>query len=310
MFSYLYKIKVICKCFFESCHMFKLQSLEKQQKIVWLFAKYLFYRVQDAMILRSAAALSYTTLLAVVPFIAVVLAVFTFFPMFADMRSQVQEILIQYVMPDMIQNVQNYVNEFIGAAGKLTTIGLCGIALTAVFMLSTIEDSFNFIFQIRRGRKLTTKIYGYAFIIIVCPLLIGSALYLKGYLFTIRYLNPENIIGYNWFAAYILPHLPTLLCLMFAYVLVPNKKVRYKSALYGALFASVAMFILRIGFGYFLALNVTYKTIYGALAAVPVLLVWMYLWWTVVLSGAILTAALEEFKGKKKMWHKQKNHQL
>ena len=284
--------------------MFKSEFMQKQRKIVWLFAKYLFYRVQDAMILRSAAALSYTTLLAVVPFIAVVLAVFAFFPMFADMRAQVQELLIRYVMPDMIQNVQNYVTEFIGAAGKLTTIGLAGIALTAVFMLSTIEDSFNFIFQIRRGRKLTTKIYGYAFIILVCPLLIGSALYLKGYILTVRYLNPENIIGYNWFAAYILPHLPTLLCLMFAYVLVPNKKVRYKNAFYGALFASVAMFILRIGFGYFLELNVTYRTIYGALAAVPVLLIWMYLWWNVVLSGAILTAALEDFGHKKSLWRK------
>lgn len=284
--------------------MFKLQTFEKWKKIIWLFAKYLFNRVQNAMILRSAAALSYTTLLAVVPFMAVVLAVFAFFPMFADMRAQVQDMLIRYVMPDMLQNVQNYVTDFIGAAGKLTTIGLAGIALTAVFMLSTIEDSFNFIFQVRRGRKLTTKIYGYAFIIIVCPLLIGSALYLKGYLFTLRYLNPENIIGYNWFAEYILPHLPTLVCLMFAYVLVPNKKVRYKSAFYGALFASVAMFILRIGFGYFLALNVTYKTIYGALATVPILLVWMYLWWNVVLSGAILTAALEDFSHKRKLWQK------
>ena len=284
--------------------MFTAKFPEKQRKIVWLFAKYLFSRVQNAMILRSAAALSYTTLLAVVPFIAVVLAVFTFFPMFTDMRVQVQELLIRYVMPDMIQNVQLYITEFIGAAGKLTTFGLAGIALTAVFMLSTIEDSFNFIFQIKRKRRIMTKIYGYAFIIIVCPLLIGSALYLKGYLFTVRYLNPENIIGYNWFAAYILPHLPTLFCLMLAYVLVPNKKISCKNAFYGALFASVAMFVLRIGFGYFLALNVTYKTIYGALAAVPVLLVWMYLWWNVVLSGAILTAALEDFSHKKSIWRK------
>ena len=285
-----------------------LHIFEKQQKISWLYAKYLFTRVQDAMILRSAAALSYTTLLAVVPFIAVILAVFAFFPAFADMRAQVQEILIRYVMPDMIQNVQKYLTDFIGAAGKLTTIGLGGIVMTAVFMLSTIEDSFNFIFKVKKRRKLTTKLYGYAFIIIVCPLLIGSALYLKGYLFTLRYLNPENIIGYNWLATNILPHVPVFLCLMFSYVLIPNKKVRYKNAFYGALFSSIAMFILHFGFGCFLAMNVTYKTIYGALATVPVLLIWMYLWWTVVLSGAILTATLEEFKGKKNLWKLQKDN--
>lgn len=282
----------------------KISAIRKQNKIVFLFAKYLFSRVHDAMILRSAAALSYTTLLAVVPFIAVVLSVFALFPAFADIRAQVQETLIRYVMPDMIQNLQNYITEFIGAAGKLTTIGLGGIALTAIFMLSTIEDSFNFIFQIKRSRKITTKIYGYSFIILVCPLLIGSALYLKGYVFTLRYLNPENIIGYSWLAAYILPHVPTFLCLMFAYVLVPNKKIRHKNAFYGALMASFFMFILRIGFGYFLALNVTYRTIYGALAAIPILLIWMYLWWNIVLSGAILTAALEDFSHKKNLWHK------
>ena len=285
--------------------MLRLHVFEKQQKIIWLFAKYLFYRVQDAMILRSAAALSYTTLLAVVPFIAVVLAVFTFFPLFSDMRAQVQEFLIQNIMPSAIQNVQNYAAEFIGAAGKLTTIGVCGIALTAVFMLSTIENSFNFIFQVKRRRNLTRKIYSYAFIIIVCPLLLGSALYIKGYLLTLRYLNPEHLLGYN-FIAMILPHLLTILCLMLAYFLIPNKKVLRINAFWGALMAFVLMQILHFGFGYFLALNVTYKTIYGALAAVPVLLVWMYLWWTVVLSGAILTAALEEFKIKKKLWNTQK----
>lgn len=290
--------------------MFAMQELEKQRKIVWLFAKYLFYRVQDAMILRSAAALSYTTLLAVVPFIAVVLAVFTFFPLFADMRAQVQEFLIANIMPDTIQNVQKYAAEFIGAAGKLTTIGVCGIALTAIFMLSTIEDSFNFIFQVKRRRKLTRQISIYAFIIIVCPLLLGGALYLKGYLLTLRYLNPENLFGYNLFATFVLPYALTFLSLMFAYFLIPNTKVMRINAVWGALMASVLMEILHFGFGFFLELNVTYKTIYGALAAVPVLLVWMYLWWTVVLSGAILTAALEEFKSKKRLWQKQKNRQF
>ena len=290
--------------------MFIGQLFEKQHKILWLFAKYLFFRVQDAMILRSAAALSYTTLLAVVPFMAVVLAVFTFFPIFADMRASVQEFLIQNIMPATIQNVQKYAAEFIGAAGKLTTIGVCGIALTAMFMLSTIENSFNFIFQVKRRRKLARKATIYAFIIVVCPLLLGSALWLKGYLLTIKYLNPENLIGYNLLVTVVVPHLLTFGCLMSAYFLIPNKKVLPINAFCGALMAFVLMQILRCGFGYFLELNVTYRTIYGALAAVPVLLVWMYLWWTVVLSGAILTAALEEFKIKKKLWHKQKKRQF
>ena len=286
--------------------MLNTKNWNKSRKTIRLFAQYLFTRVQDAMILNSASALSYTTLLAVVPFIVIVLSVFTVFPVFADTRQQVQELIIQYLMPDTISNVQNYMNQFIGAAGKLTAFGILGIAVTAILMLSTIESSFNFIFQVRSSRKLTTKALSYAFIIIVCPLLLGGALYFKGYLLTLKYFNPEHLIGYNLLFTILLPHLLTFGFLMLCYVVIPNKKIRRRNALWGAIMAVILMQILRIGFGYFIELNVTYKTIYGALATIPVLLVWMYLWWTVVLSGAILTAALEEFRHKKKMWRNKK----
>lgn len=276
-------------------------------KNIRLFTKYLYARTQNAMVLRSASALSYTTLLAVVPFIVIFLSVFTVFPAFEDIKVQVQEVLLQYLMPDAMQNVQTYIGSFIGAAGKLTTLGALGIAVTAVLMLSTIESSFNFIFQVRTQRKIITKLRSYFFIIVICPLLLGAALYLKGYLLTLKYFNPENILGYQLFATLILPQLLTFGVLMLAYVVIPNKKVPAANAAWGALTSCLMMYILRVGFGYFLILNVTYRTIYGALATVPILLIWMYLWWTVVLSGAVFTASLNEFAGKKRLWHKQKN---
>lgn len=290
--------------------MLSKQSFEKQRKIIFIFAKYLFTRVQDAMILNSASALSYTTLLAVVPFMAIMLSVFTVFPIFADTRQQVQEIIIQYLLSDTISNVQNYINQFIKATGKLTTFGALGIAVTAIMMLSTIESSFNFIFQARRRRKLTTQALSYAFIIVVCPLLLGSALYLKGYILTLKYFNPEHLIGYNLLFTYLLPHLLTFGFLMLCYVVIPNKKIRKTNAFWGAVMAVVLMQILRTGFGYFIEFNVTYRTIYGTLAAIPVLLIWMYLWWTVVLSGAILTATLEEFRHKKRIWRQKKKKKV
>ena len=304
---YLYRFYLVCKLFFESCKMPGKKRMDKKRlKSAKLFVKYLFLRVQEAMILRSASALSYTTLLAVVPFLAIVMSVFTIFPTFAGIRQQVQELLIQYLMPDVMENVQHYMTVFIKATSKLTTLGAVGIAVTAVLMLSTIESSFNFIFQVKRHRKITTKIWSYFFIIVICPLLLGVALYLKGYLLTIKYLNGEHLMGFGMIFTIILPQLLTFGVLWLAYILVPNRKVHPINACWGALAACVMMFILRVGFGYFLVLNVTYKTIYGALATVPVLLVWMYLWWTVVLSGAILTAALAEFKNRRGVWYLQK----
>ena len=113
------------------------------------------------------------------------------------------------------------------------------------------------------------------------------------------------MVGFNLFT-FLLPHLLTFGFLMLCYVVIPSKKIRYYNAFWGAIAAFLMMSLLRIGFGYFLILNVTYKTLYGALATIPVLLIWMYLWWIVVLSGAILTAALEEFQHEKRIWYWRK----
>ncbi len=282
--------------------MFKEQKWEKFRKISKLFIKYLKKRINDAMVLQVASSLSYTSLIAVVPLIAIVLAIFTAFPVFEDVRSQVQDFIIQYFVPNIEQNIQNYLIEFVGAASKLTTLGVVGIAVTAILLLSTIENSFNFIFRVNKHRSITTKITLYWTIITLCPLLLGTAFSLKGYLLTIRYFSPENLIGYNLFTTIVLPNLLTLGALMFSYMAVPNKKVRFSSAFWGACMAFCLMLILRYGFGLFISLNVTYKTLYGTLAAIPIILVWMYSWWTVVLIGAIITSALEEFRGKKRLW--------
>ncbi len=276
-------------------------ELAKFRKTSYLLFKYLYRRMHEAMILRVASSLSYTTLIAVVPLLAIALAIFAAFPGFDDVRSQVQEFLIQYFVPNIEQNIQEYMTKFIGAAAKLTTAGVVGIAVTAILLLSTIENNFNFIFRVKRHRRIATKITLYWTIITLCPLLLGLAFSLKGYLLTLKYFHPEHLIGYNFFMTILVPNLITLGVLFLSYVTVPNKKINMKHAFVGACTALVFMICLRIGFGYFLALNVTYKTLYGALATVPIVLIWLYSWWTIVLFGAVLTATLDEFKVRKNL---------
>lgn len=277
-------------------------DIAKFTKLCHLFLKYLSIRTKDAMILRVAASLSYTTLIAVVPLIAIALSIFAAFPVFENVRAQVQDSLIQYFVPDIEQNIQNYIMQFVNASSKLTTIGVLGIAITAILLLSTIENSFNFIFKVKKHRRLATKITLYWTIITLCPLLVGTALSLKGYLITLKYFHPEHFLGYNFFVTFVAPNLITFVFLCLSYVIVPNKKIRVSSAFSGACVTLILTLLLRSGFGYFLALNVTYKTLYGALATVPILLIWMYSWWTIVLFGAIVTATIEEFRNRKSLW--------
>ena len=281
--------------------MIEHKNIEEFRKFNRLFIKKLHLHLRDTALLRVAAALSYTSLIAVVPLISIALAIFAAFPMFADVRAQVQDSLIQYLVPDLGSNLQQYMAEFVGAAAKLTTLGIIGLAVTAILMLSTIENSFNFIFKIKKHRRISTKITMYWTILTLCPLLLGAAFSLKGYMLTIKYFNPDETS--SGFIITILLHNLLAFCALFlSYVVVPNKKIRLSSAFWGAAMAFILMVLLRHGFGYFLELNVTYKTLYGALASIPLLLVWMYSWWTVVLFGAVITAALEELKRKKQLW--------
>jgi membrane protein len=282
--------------------MIEHKNIEEFRKFNRLFIKKLHLHLRDTALLRVAAALSYTSLIAVVPLISIALAIFAAFPMFADVRVQVQEFLIQYFVPDLGPNLQQYMTEFVGAAAKLTTLGVIGIAVTAVLMLSTIENSFNFIFKVKKHRRLATKITMYWTILTLSPLLLGAAFSLKGYMLTLRYFSDEAAQGW-WLVGTVLVHAVLAFSfLLVAYVVVPNKKVRLSSAFWGAVTAFILMSMLRYGFGYFLALNVTYKTLYGALATVPLLLIWMYSWWAVVLFGAVVAATMEELHTKKQLW--------
>lgn len=282
--------------------MIEHKNIEEFKKFNRLFIKKLRLHLRDTALLRVAAALSYTSLIAVVPLISIALAIFAAFPMFADVRAQVQEFLIQYFVPDLGPNLQKYMAEFVGAAAKLTTLGVIGIAVTAVLMLSTIENSFNFIFKVKKHRRLATKITMYWTILTLSPLLLGAAFSLKGYMLTLRYFSDDAAQGW-WLVGTVLVHAVLAFSFLFvAYVVVPNKKVRLSSAFWGAVTAFVLMSLLRYGFGYFLALNVTYKTLYGALATVPLLLIWMYSWWAVVLFGAVVAATMEELHTKKQLW--------
>lgn len=277
----------------------KLNQISSAFKHFKNFTAFLRSRIQTDNILRVASSLSYTSLIALVPFLAIGLAIFSAFPVFSDMREQLQETLIHNLVPSIGHEVTAYLNEFVSATAKLTAVGVIGIAVTAVLLLSTIENSFNYIFKVYKPRSIKTKITLYWTIITLGPLLYGAGFSLRGYFFALQKIMPEDF-GVNRLLAF-LPTLFTLLAIMLVYILVPNKKVRFWNAFWGALSALLGFYIMRKFFGTFIASSVTYTTLYGAMAAIPLLLVWLYFNWAVVIFGAAITAALDEYTEEKKI---------
>lgn len=271
-------------------------KLRKYTETVREFLFFLGRRAQNDTIFRVAASLSYTSLIAIVPLFAIGLSVFSAFPVFDSVKEQIQDFLLRNFVPTIEQEVSQYLIEFIDASAQLTTIGVVSIAITAILMLSTIENSLNFIFKVTRPRRLTTKITLYWTVITLGPLLLGTAFSMRGYLFTLQKFMPQDIAATEILISKLIPSLITMLLLVLVYVLVPNKKIKIGNAFVGSLVAVILFSILRKGFAYFMIKAATYKTLYGALATLPVFLIWMYLAWAVVIFGAVVTAALEEYQ--------------
>ena len=276
-------------------HNFFVKTLKPKLLTGKNFLIFLSRRAQSDTILRVAASLSYTSLIALVPLLAIGLAVFSAFPAFSNMREQLQTLILQNVMPNIGQEINVYFNSFVSATAKLTAVGIAGIVVTAILLLSTIENSLNFIFKVYKPRSIKTKITLYWTVITLGPLLFGTGFSLRGYIFALQKFMPETLVSSQMFFSTVIPSIFTILSLVLLYVMVPNKKVGIGHAFVGAILATALFYILRQAFAAFLISTNTYNVLYGALAIVPIMLVWLYLNWVVVIFGAALTAALDEF---------------
>ena len=265
------------------------QGLKQAQNFLYFLAR----RAKNDTIFRVSASLSYTTLIAMVPLFAIGLSIFSAFPAFESIRGQIQEFLLHNMAPALGQEVSGYLTEFLKASAGLTAIGVVSIVITSILMLSTIENSLNFIFRVSRPRRITTKITLYWTVITLGPLLLGAAFFFFCYFFA---LTEDDKIFNNIYISNLLPALITMLMLMIVYIFVPNKKIRIRNAAGGALVALIIFWVLRKVFGIVVLNSATYQTLYGALAVIPLFLIWMYLAWSVVIFGAVITAALEDYQ--------------
>ena len=259
------------------------------------FLYFLGKRAKADAVFRVASALAYTSLIAIVPLIAIAIAIFSAFPVFDSIKEQLADFLFQNLTADFEEHIRENLSEIVKNSGQLGAVGVSGIAITAIMLLSTIEDSFNYIFKVTQPRRIATKITLYWTVITLGPLLLGTAFSMRGYLYALQKFVDVDGVTSKLFLSYFIPPLNTVLVLMLVYILVPNKKIGVKNAFCGALVALVLFWLMRKGFGSFVMSNTTYSTLYGALAIIPIFLVWMYLAWAVVLFGAVVTAAMEEY---------------
>ncbi|MDQ9170251.1 YihY family inner membrane protein [Oxalobacteraceae bacterium R-40] len=260
-------------------------------------------RLTEERLPQVAASLTFTTMLALVPILTIALAIFTGFPLFNTLRKSLEAYFIQNLMPKSIANIiLGNLNQFAAKASRLSAIGAIFLILTAVSMVAMVDRTFNQIWRVRTQRALPQRIVIYWATITLGPLLIGVSITVTAYLFTATrsVVGELPLLGTTFYTFTSI--LLTTLAFTLLYMVVPNRPVVWRDALCGGAIAAVAFEITKRMFAAFISHFPNYTMVYGALAAVPVFLVWVYLGWLITLSGAVLTAALPAVRSQR-WWH-------
>ena len=252
-------------------------------------------RFRSDRLTRHAAALAFSSLLALAPMLAIAFAMLSLFSSFEQLGSTLQDFMYQFLVPTAGEDLRQYLDQFAGQAGKLTVVSLVLFLLTALLLLSTIEQSFNDIWRVEKGRRLSAKVTVYWALLSLGPLLMGASLAISTYLLSLTVANGVHFSQQiQSVGVALLPFLFEILAFLLLYLVMPNVRVRFVHALVGAFVASLLFELTKRIFALYIVNFDSYQIIYGALSTLPIFLVWIYLSWVVALIGAEVVAVFQE----------------
>jgi len=246
--------------------------------------------------MRIAAALSYTTLLALVPLGAIAFAILRAFPVFEDIQEQIKSLLFENFMPESVDGAGAYFDHFISQTQGLTAVGTIALAITAIMLLSTIETALNAIFHVKTKRPFLPRLLMFWAVLTIGPLLLGGSLSLGTYLLVVTsWVGADAFSGLGGMLARLVPTVLAIFAFSVFYAIVPNRPVRARDALIGGISAGLLFGVVRKLFALYITTFPAYQTIYGALSTLPIFLIWMYLSWAIVLIGAEVAANMPQW---------------
>lgn len=272
------------------------------------YAGYATRRFADQHGLQAAAALTFTTLLAVVPLLAITLGVFSAFPAFAALRGYFEEALFANLVPQVGEQARLYLASFARNTAKLTAVGMVALAVSAVMLLMTIQSTLNRIFAVRHQRALILRVLVFWSLLTLGPVLLALALSLTSDLAQVARATVSDAGfvtgGFETRAGWprhVLAIALEILAFTGLYVIVPNRPVPWRDGLIGGLLAVLLLEVLKRVFALYFMVFPAYQTIYGALATIPIFLIWLYACWTVILIGAVFAASFSDWWAQRRV---------
>jgi membrane protein len=261
------------------------------------FMHYVLVRFFQHNCTQIAGSLTFTTLLSLVPMLAIGLSMVAAFPAFAEFSDRIKEFILTTMVPEAANKVISvYMQQFADNAAKLTAIGIAFLGVTALALMLTIDEALNSIWRVSRLRPLLHRLLIYWSVLTIGPLLIGASLSLTSWLMTASMGFTRDIPGGDIMLLRLSPLVLTSIAFSTSYLIVPNRQVAWQHAIAGGVAAAIGFEIMKAGFAFYITRFPTYQAVYGTFATIPIFLLWLYLSWLMVLLGAVIAASLSSWR--------------
>ena len=271
-----------------------LERVRDRERVV-SFGLFLWQRFLDDRLFQAAGSLAYTTVFAIVPLAVVVFGVLSAFPVFDSWSDQLSHFVFTNFVPDAARAAEGYLRQFSASAGQLTAAGFIALVASLLITLNSVEETFNQIWRVTASRPKLTRFLVYWTVLTLGAMLAATVLAMSNRFFSMPLFGTNE--G-QWLLGYTLDVTPVvieLLCVMAVYRVVPHQVVHWRHAFAGAVLATVILEGVKWGMGLYLSSFQSYQKLYGTVAFVPILLLWIYLCWVSVLLGASLASSLAAF---------------
>lgn len=260
------------------------------------FGRMLLKRISDDGLTMLAGHLTYVSLLSLVPLLTVAFSLFSVFPMFTDISIQLKNFIFSNFMPTASNIIQNYLEEFMANSNKMTALGIAGLIVTALLLMSSIDSVLNTIWRSKNKRSIIFSFAVYWMLLTLGPLLVGASMTISSYLLSLQWLTDTGVSNLFDDSLRIFPLILSWLSFWLLYSVVPTVNVPARDALIGALVAGLLFELGKKAFVLYVTMFPSYQLIYGVLAVLPFLFIWVYWSWCIVLLGAEISVTLGEYR--------------
>ena len=277
------------------------QIIARNRKIIPFirFAQHYVKRCKHDQIQVSAGYLSYVTLMSLVPLIMVMFSIVSAFPIFGELHRDIERFIFTHFVPTASELIQEHIDGFVANASQMSATAIAVLFVLAMLLISAVDKSLNKIWRVHEYRKPITSFAIYWMILTLGPVLVGVSVLATSYIVSLVTFSGADMSGLNNIMLRALPFMASLIGFIVLYMLVPNTHVKFKYAAIGAVLGTILFELAKKAFAAYVTHLPSYEAIYGALAIIPILFVWVYLSWLVVFIGAEFTVCLQEFNQPK-----------